>query len=298
MKANTHLSNSIPAGAAGVPGPTRRTPTQRSLGAAWMLARREWVRFFRQPFRVIAALGQPILFWVLFGTGLHGAFRGASEGENFMTYFLPGTTALILLFTAIFSTISIIEDRREGFLQGVLVAPPARWAIVLGKSLGGAAIAWAQAIFFLGLALVVGALPFSAGLVGLGAFLFLAAVGITCLGVCFAWPMDSTQGYHAAMNLVLLPMWLLSGAFFPVPAMELGQPVGQSIMHWFMRVNPMTYIVAGIRHCMHTGLEAAVPTSGWVPSVGLCWWITIAFVVGTAVAATWIVQRRQRGEFQ
>jgi len=298
MKANTHLSNSIPAGAAGVPGPTRRTPTQRSLGAAWMLARREWVRFFRQPFRVIAALGQPILFWILFGTGLHGAFRGASEGENFMTYFLPGTTALILLFTAIFSTISIIEDRREGFLQGVLVAPPARWAIVFGKSLGGAAIAWAQAIFFLGLALVIGALPFSAGLVGLGVFLFLAAVGITCLGVCFAWPMDSTQGYHAAMNLVLLPMWLLSGAFFPVPAMELGQPVGQSIMHWFMRVNPMTYIVAGIRHCMHTGLEAAVPTSGWVPSVELCWWITIAFVVGTAVAATWIVQRRQRGEFQ
>lgn len=298
MKANTHLSNPIPAGAAGVPGPTRRTPTQRSLGAAWMLARREWVRFFRQPFRVIAALGQPILFWVLFGTGLHGAFRGASEGENFMTYFLPGTTALILLFTAIFSTISIIEDRREGFLQGVLVAPPARWAIVLGKSLGGAAIAWAQALFFLGLALVVGALPFGAGLVGLGAFLFLAAVGITCLGVCFAWPMDSTQGYHAAMNLVLLPMWLLSGAFFPVPAMELGQPVGQSIMHWFMRVNPMTYIVAGIRHCMHTGLEAAAPTSGWVPSVGLCWWITIAFVLGTAVTATWIVQRRQRGEFQ
>jgi len=269
----------------------------RSLGAAWMLARREWIRFFRQPFRVIAALGQPILFWVLFGTGLHGAFRGNSDGENFMTYFLPGTTALILLFTAIFSTISIIEDRREGFLQGVLVAPTARWSIVLGKALGGAAIAWAQAMVFLLLATVFGVLPVSSDWIPLACFLAISALGITSLGVCFAWPMDSTQGYHAAMNLVLLPMWLLSGAFFPIPGWIATQPIGQSLLHWVMRANPMTYVVGGIRHCMRTGPLGDGVGSAWVPSESLSWIVTLLFAASTMAVASWIVQRRQKGEY-
>ncbi|MFM8572313.1 MAG: ABC transporter permease, partial [Pirellula sp.] len=109
--------------------------------AAWMLAKREWIRFFRQPFRVVAAFGQPILFWLVFGTGFHSAFRGGGGQGSYMGFFIPGTAALILLFTAIFSTISIIEDRREGFLQGVLVSPSKRWGIAIGKALGGAAIA-------------------------------------------------------------------------------------------------------------------------------------------------------------
>jgi ABC-2 type transport system permease protein len=271
---------------------------KRSFAAALMLARREWVRFFRQPFRVIAALGQPILFWILFGTGLHGAFRGNAADENFMTYFLPGTADLILLFTAIFSTISIIEDRREGFLQGVLVSPTSSWAIVLGKGLGGAAIAWAQAVIFLALAYAFGALPNEVSVLALGAFLALGSLGITCLGVCFAWPMDSTQSYHAAMNLVLLPMWLLSGAFFPIPSLAASQPVGQWLLHWTMRCNPMTYIVAGIRHCMHGSSDIATQNGTWVPSNWTCWTIAMLFAVLVSGVATWLVQRRQRGELQ
>ena len=98
------------------------------------LCQRELVRFFRQKNRVFGALGQPIIFWLLFGAGLR---------TNNLDYkhFFPGTVVMILLFTAIFATISIIEDRREGFLQGVLVAPIPRWTMVLGKVLGGAAIA-------------------------------------------------------------------------------------------------------------------------------------------------------------
>ena len=289
---------------------------KRSLGTAWMLAYREWIRFFRQPFRVIAALGQPILFWVLFGTGLHGAFRGATPGEDFMTFFLPGTTALILLFTAIFATISIIEDRKEGFLQGVLVAPPARWSIVLGKALGGAAIAWAQAMVFLGLALAVGTVPLTSQWFYLVLFLFLSATAITSLGVCFAWPMDSTQGYHAAMNLVLLPMWLLSGAFFPIPLISANQPIGQWIFHWLMRCNPMTYIVGGIRHLLHgaatsteinsvgsainasntASVVAGSAKTAWVPELGTCIGVTCLFAIAAIAIATWMVQKRQKGE--
>jgi ABC-2 type transport system permease protein len=260
----------------------------------WMLACREWVRFFRQPFRVVAALGQPVLFWILFGTGMHGAFRGGQAG-NFMTYFLPGTTAMILLFTAIFATISIIEDRREGFLQSVLVAPGPRWTIALGKVLGGSAIAWVQALVFVAIAISVGMLGVGIHTLSLIVFMFVAAMAMTSLGVCFAWPMDSTQGFHALMNLVLMPMWLLSGAFFPVPAIMGGEPVGQIAMHWIMRCNPMTYSVAGMRHLMST----VIPDEQfWMPTLATSVSFTIVFAVVALIAATMVVRRNQTGEFQ
>jgi ABC-2 type transport system permease protein len=269
------------------------------LRTARMLAQREWIRFFRQPFRVIAALGQPILFWILFGTGLHGAFRGPVPQENFMGYFLPGTTALILLFTAIFATITIIEDRREGFLQGVLVAPPGRWAIVLGKTFGCAAIAWAQAVFFLGLAWCTGAFAMGWHLIPLLVFLFVASLGLAGLGVLCAWPMDSTQSYHAFMNLVLLPMWLMSGAFFPIPSGNPEQPLGQLALHWIMKLNPMTYVVGGLRHYLAAGQETApVSSSFWSVGLAECWWTSAVFAGLAFVLALWIVQRKQRGEFQ
>ncbi len=260
-----------------------------------MLAAREWIRFFRQPFRIIAALGQPILFWILFGTGLHSSFQGSGVGTDYMTYFLPGTVALIVLFTAIFATISIIEDRREGFLQGVLVAPNPRWSIVVGKSMGGGAIAWAQAVFFIGLACLTGSLQLTWQLVPLSAFLAVACLAITNLGVCFAWPMDSTQGFHAAMNLVLLPMWLLSGAFFPIPSSEAGQPIGQWILHWVMRFNPMSYVVGGIRHIAGLHHESS---SYWKASQSSCWFVTLIFWIVTGIVATWIVTKQQKGELQ
>jgi ABC-2 type transport system permease protein len=111
------------------------------------LAQRELVRFFRQRNRVFGALGQPIIFWVLFSAGLQ-------SNELGYAHFFPGTLVMILLFTAIFATISIIEDRREGFLQGVLVAPIPRWSMVLGKVLGGSAIAMLQGLLFLILGLL------------------------------------------------------------------------------------------------------------------------------------------------
>src|SRR5947207_12626234 len=127
--------------------------------AVWSLASRELIRFFRQRTRVIGALGQPVLFWVLFGAGLHGSFKTPDWAPHEMTYqeyFFPGVAVMIVMFTAIFSTISIIEDRREGFLQGVLVAPVSRAAIVLGKVLGGTLLAFAQGLIFLLLAPTVG----------------------------------------------------------------------------------------------------------------------------------------------
>src|SRR5947209_10888699 len=121
---------------------------------ALSLCKRELVRFLRQRHRIIGALATPIVFWLLIGAGMGRSFRfeGLPGGGNYLQYFFPGTVLMILLFTAIFSTISIIEDRREGFLQSVLVAPVSRMSIVLGKVLGGTVLAFGQATIFLLLA--------------------------------------------------------------------------------------------------------------------------------------------------
>jgi ABC-2 type transport system permease protein len=253
------------------------------------LAQRELMRFLRQRNRVFGALGQPIIFWLLFGAGLGGAeVEGSSLGY---AHFFPGTLVMILLFTAIFATISIIEDRKEGFLQGVLVAPVPRWSMVLGKVLGGAAIAMLQGVVFLLLGWVstvlgwydvVSTTPLAvfASLV----LMFVLSVALTALGFVIAWRMDSTQGFHAIMSVFLLPMWLLSGAFFP---MNVGGWLGAIV-----RLNPLTYGVAGLRHYLQNGMIA----NANLPSLTLCWLVSLAFA-GLMLAAAWrIAATRSRGD--
>lgn len=211
------------------------------MTAVWSLWRRELVRFFRQPSRVAGAVGSPLLFWLFIGSGLSGTFRlPGAEGVDYLEYFFPGTVTLVVLFAAIFSTISIIEDRREGFLQGVLAAPVPRAAIVAGKVLGGATLAWLQGAAFLLLAPVAGLRLDAPALLKAGGVLALLAVALTAIGFAFAWSVDSVQGFHAVMNLILVPLWLLSGAVFPLT----GAPAWLSAL---MRADPLTYGVAALR---------------------------------------------------
>jgi ABC-2 type transport system permease protein len=262
---------------------------------AWSLASRELVRFFRQRTRVVGALGQPFIFWVLFGAGLGGTFRApawAPAGMSYQEYFLPGVAVLIVLFTAIFSTISIIEDRREGFLQAVLVAPLPRASLVLGKVAGGTALAVIQAALFLLLGpmlWLVGLSPhmsLSPSIVDAAmvlAFLVLQGFALTALGYVMAWPLDSTQGYHALMSVLLMPMWLLSGAFFPVP--ESGW------LAWVMRVNPLTYGVVGLQRILFAHGGETTAQAG-LPSIATCLVVTAGFCVVAFLAAVWLTGRR------
>lgn len=234
--------------------------------AVWSLARREVVRFFRQPSRVAGAVGTPLLFWALLGTGLSSSFRlpGGSGGLGYKEYFFPGTIFLVVLFASIFSTISVIEDRNQGFLQGVLAAPIGRGAIACGKVLGGAALAWMQGIAFLLLAPFAGIHLSLASALGAAGVLAMVAVALTAIGFAFAWRLDSVQGFHAVMNLLLFPMWLLSGAFFPLS----GAP-------WWlaglMRVNPLTYGLAAMRALLYGARPEAVGSGmpGLALSVGV-----------------------------
>ena len=244
------------------------------------LAQRELVRFFRQRNRVIGALVQPIMFWVLFSAGLRGNDLG-------FAFFFPGTLAMILLFTAIFATISIIEDRREGFLQSVLVAPAPRWAMVMGQIVGGATIALLQALLFLGLGWLTLGLTSSVGDVLLAIVLMaMIAVSLTALGFFIAWRMDSTQGFHAIMSVFLFPMWLMSGSLFPA---ESGSWL--TFISWF---NPLTYGVAGLRHYLQFK-DSAVDVEG-LPSLGICWLVTISFCLVMLTLAWRIAGTRTTGD--
>src|SRR2546430_1184228 len=197
--------------------------------------------------------------------------RGGESKITFREFSLPGTLALILLFTAIFTTISIIEDRREGFLQSVLVAPMARWAMVLGKLLGGSAIALAQAMLFLVLGLTL-RVPFSPlGWAGVVVFAAVTALALTGLGFVIAWRTDSVQGFHAIMSVFLFPLWLLSGAFFPAPEGWLGV---------VMLCNPLTYAVAGLRRLVY--FHDAVAGAGLASLAGCCG-VSVAFAALTVL---------------
>ncbi len=244
---------------------------------------REIVRFCRQRSRVTGAFVQPLVFWLLLGGGLRASFRppGTPAGTSYVEYVYPGIIAMVLLFTAIFATISVIEDRRMGFLQGVLVSPVSRGSIVLGQTLGGTALALLQGIIFLLLAPIAGVPLSVASVLWLILVMFLIAFGLTSLGLIIAWRLESTQGFHAIMNLILLPMWVLSGAFFPAT----GVP---GWIGWTMQLNPLTYGMAALRRCLYFGNAAA---AGAVPSLTTALGITVLFGILAFVAATGAARR-------
>ena len=214
---------------------------------------REIIRFLRQRSRLVSAIAQPLVFWLLIGGGLNASFRpsGLPAEANYITYFYPGALALVLLFTAIFSTIAVVQDRREGFLQGVLVSPVSRWAVVLGQACGGTTLALFQGGLFLLLSPLIGMVFNFASVLSTVGVMVLLSFGLTSMGLMIAWRMDSTQGFHAVMNLILIPIWLLSGAFFPVAGVS-------PLLEWVMNINPLTYGVAALRRCLYFDNLAAV----------------------------------------
>ena len=254
----------------------------------YTLVLRELVRFFRQRNRILGALGSPLVFWLLIGFGMQGvgeSFKptAAHAGMSAIEFLYPGTLVLILLFTAIFSTFSIIEDRQEGFLQAVLVAPVPRMSVVLGKILGGTILAVVQGLIFLVLAPTVHIWPQPLALLLVLVVMFLVSFGLTGLGFCFAWKMDSTQGFHAIMNLFLIPMWLLSGSLFPLT----GAP---AVLRWVMNLNPLTYGVVALRDALYLDRPRLADQMSFGMSLG----VVVLFAVLMLGLATALARSRDR----
>ncbi len=213
---------------------------------AFTLWWREIVRFYRQRTRVIGVIASPLVFWLVIGSGFGTSFRsGDSAGQqHYLDYFYPGALIMIVLFTSIFTMMSVIEDRKEGFLLSVLVAPVPRSAIVLGKVLGGTTLATIQGLIFLALGPFLGIHLSLAQLLLVVLTVFLVSFALTALGFAIAWPMDSTQAFHAIINLFLIPLWLLSGALFPLAG-------ASGWIRVLMRVNPLTYGVDALRSLLY-----------------------------------------------
>ncbi len=242
------------------------------LHAAYAIWLRELVRFLSERSRIIGSFGQPLIYLVVMGTGLGATFRSAAVpgGFSYVAFMYPGILGMIVLFTSLFSAISVIWDREFGFLKEILVAPVSRGSIVLGKVLGGATVATLQGIVLLILAPLVG-LPLDL-LQTLGVILamVLVASSLTSLGLAIASQMSSMEGFQVVMNFLVIPMWLLSGAFFPLR----GLPAWMAVL---TRLDPLTYGVDALRGMVYarSPLRAALVAH----SYGLDISVTAAFLV-------------------
>ncbi len=234
-----------------------------ALGAVYTLWLRDMIHFFRERSRVVGALLQPLLMWAVIGSGIGSTFapRGVSGGFSYLQFMYPGIIGMTILFTAIFSTISVIADRDRGFLREILVSPVGVGSIVLAKVLAGTAMALLQGVILLVLAPAIGLVPtVSSALVAVVAMAAMA-FGLTALGLAIAWRARSTQGFHMVMNFLLLPMWLLSGSVFPAG----GVPAP---LHLLMRLNPLTYGVETVRLAL-AGPTGTVGPAFLTPGQGL-----------------------------
>lgn len=266
-----------------MPETSAPTLTPRPWLAARSLAQRELVAFFRQRSRVLGAILTPAIIWLMLGMGMGRSFRPeGTEGLGFLEYFFPGIVVFAVVFAGMYSTISTIQDRQAGFLQSVLVAPIPRWSLVVGKMVGGASIAWSEGVLLLLLAPLSG-IPLSAMSLLLAALMLaLISLAMTGLGFVFAWKIDSVQGYHAIMNLILMPMWMLSGAFFPKGG-------ASGWVQAVMTVNPLHYGLGALRHALYPNGGAAVQG---LPPFWLCAVVIVACGALAVVASGSAVNKR------
>ncbi|MGZ4822050.1 MAG: ABC transporter permease [Terriglobales bacterium] len=254
-------------------------PSVGTIIPAFSLWWREVVRFYRQRSRVVGVIASPVLFWIVIGSGFGTSFKGGSGAGNqhYLDYFFPGALIMIVLFTSIFTMMSVIEDRKEGFLLSVLVAPVSRSVIVLGKVLGGTTLAMIQGLVFLCFAPALG-IHFSLAQFGLIVLdVFLVSFSLTALGFIIAWPMDSSQGFHAVINLFLIPLWLLSGALFPLTG-------ASGWIRLLMRINPLTY--------GNEALRALLFPNSAIFAVSTCLVVLAGFSLVMFVVAFLVANRR------
>ncbi|MCX6792005.1 MAG: ABC transporter permease [Candidatus Gottesmanbacteria bacterium] len=221
------------------------------MNTIYILWLRQLKRYFRSRSRIIGSLGQPILFLVALGFGFGPVFAKAGQG-NYIQFLVPGIVAMSVLFTALFSGIEIIWDRQFGFLKETLVAPVSRMEIMIGRTIGGATVAMIQGTIVFVLSFFVGFRPSSVGSITIAfVFMFLTAFLFTGLGTAIASILEDMQGFQLIMNFLIMPLFFLSGALFPLnnlpPALKV-----------IITIDPLSYGVDGMRGALegvsHFGL--------------------------------------------
>lgn len=243
---------------------------QYELRGILVLVGREWLRMIAEPSRIAGIVIQPLFFWWVIGSGFMPSFAvKGTESLSYMSFFYPGILAMVVLFSAIFSTITLIDDRSSGFLQMVLVAPMSRFSLVSGKVLGVTSLTCVQ----VGLLLLISPLA-GVHFANVDWFLcfygiVLGAIALSSLGFIVAWVTDSSAAYHAVMSIVLIPMWVVSGGFFPVQG---------GWMQVCIAINPVAWLVVVLRGAlMGSGIVHATSPS-WM-SISLASLLLVLFSV-------------------
>jgi daunorubicin resistance ABC transporter membrane protein len=248
----------------------------RAVSIVW---RRELIRFRRDRLRAVTSLIQPLLFLLVLGTGLSSLAKGSlPPGVNFKTFIYPGVLAMSVMFTAIFSAASIVWDREFGFLREMLVAPVSRSAIVVGKCLGGATIATIQGVVMLALAWLADVPYNPVLLITLVGELLLLAFTLTAFGVMMAARITQFQAFMALTQMLVMPLFFLSGALYPLK----GLPGWLSVL---TRIDPLTYVVGPMRHAVVSHLNIS-PLAQRALSPGITWdgwtvpiWLSLVFIL-------------------
>lgn len=206
----------------------------------YILWLRQLKRYFRSRSRIVGSLGQPLLFLLALGYGLGPVFKRAGQG-NYLDFLVPGVVAMSILFTAIFTGIELIWDRQFGFLKETLVAPVSRFNIMLGRTLGGATVATLQGLVVLIIAVAVGFRPASwAHLPAAAGVMILIALLFTALGTAIASRLEDMQGFQLIMNFLVMPLFFLSGALFPLNSLP-------RVVEAVVKIDPLTYGVDALR---------------------------------------------------
>ena len=231
----------------------------RALKTIYTIWLREAKTFWREKARIVAMIGQPLLYLLILGNGITAGMRLNRAGAvGYIQFLYPGVIAMSILFTSIFSALSIIWDREFGFLKEVLVAPVPRWAVAMGKAFGGATIAMVQAIIMIVMAPLVGITLSIMIIAKLLVLAFLMSFAVTSLGIVIASRMASMQSFQMVMNFLIMPIYFLSGAMFPMTS-------APTWLKSLMAVDPLTYGVDAIRNVVFS--NTTIENGGVVSSL-------------------------------
>jgi len=253
----------------------------RAMKIVW---RRELIRFMNDRMRIVTALVQPLLFLFVLGSGLERLARAGTHGVDLKTFIYPGVLCITVMFTAMFSAASIVWDREFGFLREMMVAPVRRSSIVIGKALGGATVASFQGVIMIFLAGLVH-VPYSpVMIVGILAIQALLAFSITSFGLMVAVRIKTMQSFMGVMQMIIMPMFFISGALFPV----VGLPAWLAALN---RLDPLSYAVDPMRRLVFHHLDIS-PAALHALAPGITWWgwhvpalleVTVVLLLGLAM---------------
>lgn len=256
------------------------SPALRAVYVIWL---RDVQRFLREKTRVLAMIGQPVLYLVILGYGLGYQYDSTLfVGKEFLQFLFPGVIGMAILFASVFAAVSIIWDREFGFMKEILAAPVPRWSVVLGKVLGGSTLAMAQGMALLLLAPLMDIHVSAAGAVRLLALMFLMAIAFTSLGMVLAPLMGSHEGFQVVMSFLVLPVFLLSGAFFPIWS-------APTNLQRLMKVDPLAYGVDAMRNVFFDGSPLQGFAVSFAPQVNLV--VLHGFAVAMLAAAVLVFYR-------